>query len=131
MPEPNSPERAPRDENALPPVSGVHDAPDVFDERPDESAASEAFQALANEVRVSVLVHLLRAEREGTDPRSFADIQDQVGSDSSAGFAYHLRQLSGHFVRKTPDGYVLTPAGRRAARAVLSGTFTSDDHRAS
>jgi len=49
---PDSP-RSPREVDAL-----------AFDERPDEGAASEAFQALASEVRVAVLVQLLRAERE-------------------------------------------------------------------
>jgi len=116
------------------PVPAEGDALDGVDERPDEGAASEAFQALASEVRVSVLVRLLRAERDGDGDgaRSFAEIQELVGSDSSARFAYHLRQLDGPFVRKTPEGYVLTPAGRRAATAVVTGTFTdAGDQRAS
>lgn len=92
-------------------------------------APSEAFQKLANGVRIAVLVQLYHAERDGDSARTFADIQDLVGSDSSARFAYHVRQLDGHFVRKTPNGYVLTPAGQRAAKAVLSGTFTSNDTR--
>lgn len=98
----------------------------------DELASSEAFQTLASDVRLSVLVHLLRAERAGEDPVSFSDLHESAGTDTSAGFAYHLRQLSGHFVRADADGYVLTRAGRRAAEAVLAGTFTaSDDRRAS
>lgn len=129
MPEPNSHEGVPPKEDGLSAVPGERPQQDALQERPDEGAASEAFQALANEVRVSVLLELLHAERDGTDPKTFAEIQDAVGSDSSAGFAYHLRQLSDHFVRKTPDCYVLTPAGRRAARAVLSGTFTNGEDR--
>lgn len=91
-------------------------------------AASDAFQTLANDVRLAVLLALLRAERDDATP-TFSDLQAAVDSDSSARFAYHLRQLDGHFVRKTPDGYELTPAGRRAAEAVLAGTFTSNDSR--
>ncbi|MFC3478113.1 DUF7347 domain-containing protein [Halobacterium litoreum] len=91
-------------------------------------AASDAFQTLASDVRLAVLVHLLRAERDGASP-TFSDLQSAVGSDSSARFAYHLRQLDGHFVRKAGDGYELTRAGRRAAEAVLAGTFTSNDSR--
>jgi len=87
------------------------------------AASEDAFQALASDVRLAVLVHLLRAE----GAPSFSALQSAVGSDSSAGFAYHLRQLDGRFVRKTGEGYELTPAGRRAAEAVLAGTFTGGD----
>jgi hypothetical protein len=95
-----------------------------YESAADGLAPDEAFQTLASEVRVSVLVHLLTAERAGEEPLAFSDLQDAADSDSSAGFAYHLRQLSGHFVRRVEDGYVLTPPGRRAAEAVVSGTFT-------
>lgn len=121
-----------REEAGVGPISSDLDALDDVEDRLDEGAASDAFQALASEVRVAVLVQLLRAERDDAGPQSFAEIQELVGSDSSARFAYHLRQLDGQFVRKTPEGYVLTPAGRRAATAVLTGTFTnSEDQRAS
>lgn len=102
-------------------------------ERGESLAPSEAFQTLASEVRVAVLVALLAAERAGDEPLSFSRLQSAAGSDSSAGFAYHLRQLSGHFVRQCDSGYVLTPAGRRAAETVVAGTFTggADRDRAS
>ena len=109
----------------------VADAPDP-DEAP-ASAASEAFQTLASEVRVAVLCDLLAAERRGEQPRTFSELQEAAGVDSSAGFAYHLRQLSDRFVREVestddgtgdPAGYELTPAGRAAARTVAAGTFT-------
>lgn len=93
----------------------------------DGLSPSEAFQTLASEVRVTVLVELLGAERAGEEPLSFSTLQAAAGADSSAGFAYHLRQLSGHFVRQREDGYALTPAGRRAAEAVVAGTFTGGD----
>lgn len=92
----------------------------------DDPAPSEVFQTLASEVRIRVLVRVLEAEEAGTLPCSFTDLQQAAGSDSSAGFAYHLRQLSGHFLRQDEDGYSLTPPGRRAARAIVDGTFTSD-----
>lgn len=95
----------------------------------DGPAASEAFQTLASEVRIAVLVELLAAERSGDDPVAFSQLQSAAGSDSSAGFAYHIRQLSEHFVRQRESGYVLTPSGRRAAEAVVSGTFTSGGDR--
>lgn len=118
-----------------PSVSVGHsfDPADVMGVNGDGLAPDEAFQTLASEVRVSVLVELLRAERRSDEPLSFSRLQSAVGADSSAGFAYHLRQLSGYFVRKTGSGYVLTAAGRRTAEAVVSGSFTiaGDGGRAS
>lgn len=87
-------------------------------------APAEAFQTLANEIRVAILIELFTAERSGDPPIPFSDLQEAVGSDSSAGFAYHLRQLNDHFVSREADGYVLTPAGRRVAEAIAAGTFT-------
>lgn len=90
----------------------------------DGLAPAEAFKTLGNEIRVAVLLKLFAAERSDDPTPTFSDLQAAAGSDSSAGFAYHLRQLSGHFIRQESDGYVLTPAGRRAAEAIVSGTFT-------
>lgn len=112
-----------------PSSAGLDGSDPLVADAPGELAPSEAFQLLANDVRVEVLLHLYRAERGDAGPRSFATIQDLVGSDSSARFAYHLRQLDGHFVRKTPEGYVLTSAGSRAAEAILRGTFTRTESR--
>lgn len=86
------------------------------------AASEDAFQALASDVRLAVLLALLRADHAPT----FSELQSAADSDSSAGFAYHLRQLDGRFVRKVGEGYELTQAGRRAAEAVLAGTFTDD-----
>lgn len=106
---------------------------------PADPAPSEAFGALASEVRVAVLVESLAAERADEDPLTFSELQEAAGVEESAGFAYHLRQLSGHFLREAGEGdgegYVLTPAGRRAARAIVAGTFAgtpgTDGHTAS
>lgn len=81
--------------------------------------ASDAFAALGNDVRTAVLESL----SEGA-PRRFSDLFEAAPVETSAGFAYHLRQLEGLFVRKDEDGYRLTSAGRRAARDVRTGTFT-------
>lgn len=122
------------EEPSVTPAFGVGDDGDALvDGRDDELtgddalAPSEAFQTLASEVRVAVLVELLSAEGSGEGPLSFSELQSAAGADSSAGFAYHLRQLSDHFVSQGEDGYGLTPAGRRAAEAVVAGTFTGGD----
>jgi hypothetical protein len=128
MPEPNRHDALQPDAADVPAPTGALDGGDSPEAvAHGDLAPSDAFQKLASDVRVAVLVALYRAERDGDAAPSFAEVQDLVGSDSSARFAYHLRQLDGHFVRKTPNGYELTPAGRRAAKAVLSGTFTNND----
>jgi hypothetical protein len=113
------------------------------DDPADGTLDPDAFQALGNEVRLSVLRHLLAREDEGRPATAFSTLQAAAGADSSAGFAYHLRQLTGRYVRKAgsrasddgdgdgdgegegdDEGYVLTYAGRKVARAVAAGTYT-------
>ena len=91
-------------------------------------APSEAFQALGSEVRTAVLAELADAER-ADETRSFSELFEASGVDTSAGFAYHLRQLDDHYVRQNDDGYALTYAGREAARAMEAGTFTDSVDR--
>lgn len=122
-------EEVPYEPGTQPKTPGLDVDAEIELQTGDELAPNEAFQRLASDVRLAMLVHLLRAEQSDEGPLSFTELQTTVGSDSSAGFAYHLRQLSGHFVRKEWEGYVLTPAGRRAAMAVLSGAFTDNEER--
>lgn len=83
-----------------------------------------AFQQLGNETRLDVVRRL-----SADGPCSFSDLFAASDSDSSAGFAYHLRQLD-QFVRQRDDErWELTAAGREAARTVQAGDFTADvDH---
>lgn len=91
----------------------------------DSPPQSEVFQMLANEVRIQIVLELYRKERTERAPIPFSTLQSAVGSDESAGFAYHVRQLVGHFVEKDQRGYTLTPAGRQAANSIIQGTFTN------
>jgi len=91
----------------------------------DTQAASEAFGALGGETRLAIVQTLAQEA-----PQSFSALFDASDEDTSAGFAYHLRQLTDHFVRQRPDErYELTDAGRSAARAVRAGTFTASVER--
>ena len=117
----------PRDRRSVSPTFDI--AEDTCAAVGDGPDPDEAFQTLASEVRVTVLLELRSAERAGEDPLAFSELQEAAGADSSAGFAYHLRQLSGHFLRRVEDGYVLAPPGRRAAEAIVAGTFTDPGTR--
>jgi hypothetical protein len=103
----------------------------------ESSDPSDAFEALGNEVRMAVLRALANADREterndGDEPSSgrtmtFSELFEVSPVDTSAGFAYHLRQLTGQFVEKTgdeDDQYALTYAGSQVARAIVAGTYT-------
>lgn len=81
---------------------------------------ADAFGALGNETRTRVV----RALAEADEPMAFSALHEASGEDTSAGFAYHLRQLDGRYVRETDEGYVLTYAGREAARDLAAGTYT-------
>lgn len=90
------------------------------------ASASDAFQALAGEPRVSVIRALAAAP---TGRETFTELFEATDVDTTAGFAYHLRQLDGHYLRPVDaDGdasvYELTAAGQRVARALASGAYT-------
>lgn len=87
---------------------------------PEDAASSDAFQALGNELRLATLRQLAA---EG--PCSFSTLAEASDADTSAGFAYHLRQIDGQFVRQRGDErYELTAAGRAVARSMRSGVYT-------
>jgi predicted RNA-binding Zn-ribbon protein involved in translation (DUF1610 family) len=106
---------------------------------PVESGDPDAFAALGNAIRLRALVDLLEDA-----PRSFSELAAASDADTTAGFAYHLRQLRGRYVRKVGDdsgsgdgnddadgetGYVLTDAGNRVARAIRAGSYTTSVDR--
>lgn len=91
----------------------------------DAVAPSDAFGALGGETRLDV-VRALDADA----PRAFSELFDATDEDTSAGFAYHLRQLTDRFVRRRRDErYELTDAGRSVARALRAGTYTASVDR--
>jgi hypothetical protein len=91
----------------------------------DGPTASGAFEALGSETRTGA-VQALADEGD----LAFSELFAATAADTSAGFAYHLRQLVGRFVRKRADErYELTAAGRAAARALRAGTYTASVDR--
>lgn len=90
------------------------------------TAPSDAFQALGNETRLDVVRSLAR-----NGSASFTSLFEESEEDTSAGFAYHLRQLDDLFVRSEDGEYELTTAGRAVGRAVRAGTFTESVDRTS
>lgn len=89
-----------------------------------QTDSSSAFEILGNETRMAVLSVLLGDDDDPSRTLTFSALQEAVGEQTSAGFAYHLRKLTDHYIKETTDGYRLTYAGRRVARAVVAGTYT-------
>lgn len=100
---------------------------DGFPDGEREPAPDDAFAALGNATRLRVLRTLASAD----EPPTFTELFEATDEDTTAGFAYHLRQLVDRYVRKDPETerYHLTYAGRQAARALAAGTYTERVNR--
>lgn len=83
---------------------------------------ADAFGLLATPTRMATLSAF--AGRDADATLSFTDLFEATDEETTAGFAYHLRQLRGHYVEKTDPGYRLTDAGRRVVRALAAGAYT-------
>lgn len=82
----------------------------------------DAFAALGDETRLRAI----RAVAAASEPPTFTHLFDASESETTAGFAYHLRQIVGPYLSKDEgtETYTLTSAGRAVARALDAGTFT-------
>lgn len=89
--------------------------------------AEAALSSIGNEHRLEILRVLVEAQRERDLPLPFSKIRTRVEIDDPGQLGYHLRQLTGKFIRHTDDGYALRTAGKNVVRAILSGTFA--DHQ--
>ncbi|WP_254768749.1 DUF7351 domain-containing protein [Salinilacihabitans rarus] len=103
----------------------------------DEPAADDAFGALGHEARTRILEAMLdRAGGDGPSRMTFSELFEATDLETTAGFAYHLDELVGVYLRKVDDeagddgdrrtdaGYEFTYAGRKIARAIAAGSYT-------
>lgn len=88
-----------------------------------ETRGVDAFSLLADPLRLDIVRVLWEAGRGNAVP--FSELYDSVDASDTGKFNYHRRQLVPHYVRKSEDGYRLTQAGERVARAVNAGTYTA------
>jgi len=102
-------------------------------DREDESAPAartesellpaDVFSTLGNDTRVDILRALLELGADD-EPVRFTALFDQVDIDDSANFSYHLRQLTGHFVKQSDDGYEFRYPGRKVVSSIFTGALT-------
>lgn len=96
--------------------------PNGATDRSESLDAADAFSLLGDATRLEIVAAL---HDDALDPPvPFSELHDRVGLDDSGQFGYHLKQLVPHFVEKSADGYALTAAGQRIARAVAAGLYT-------
>jgi DNA-binding transcriptional ArsR family regulator len=98
----------------------------------EQQSPEEAFELLANEIRVEILHALGETPHEAL---GFSELYDRVDVADSGNFNYHLDRLVGSFVRKVGgdgkeggdggDGYELTHAGQQVVGAMYAGTYTA------
>lgn len=91
-------------------------------DEPADVDAADAFSTLGHPLRLEIVTAL--HEHSGDSPLAFSSLYEQVDAEDTASFNYHRDRLVPHFVSKTADGYELTAAGERIARAVTAGTYT-------
>lgn len=83
---------------------------------------ADAFSLLGDPSRLQIVTAL--QEAVDAAPVAFSTLYDAVDVDGTSRFDYHLDELVPHFVDRSEEGYDLTAAGRRVARAVAAGTYT-------
>lgn len=86
--------------------------------------ATEAFEVLANETRLAILLALWDAyEPHASDNAvSFSELRGRVGLRDSGQFNYHLGKLEERFLEKVDDGYELRRNGLLLVQSIIAGT---------
>jgi DNA-binding transcriptional ArsR family regulator len=90
---------------------------------------AEAFQLLADETRLAILLALWQEYEPLPDENvSFSRLLERVDHDNRGNFSYHLEKLEGTFVTQHTDrgGYELQTAGLNLVRSIIAGTGIDD-----
>lgn len=82
---------------------------------------AKVFGLLSDETRLDIVRALAERnfEESGRPCLSFSELRDRVGVRDAGRFNYHLAQLRGSLVEKTPEGYALTDRGVTVGALVL------------
>lgn len=96
------------------------------EESDERRAPADAFAALSDPLRVSILRELSAHHRTSDEAAiGFADLRRRVDVRDSGRFRYHLNELRDGFVEKADGGYRLTHAGVQVVASILAGTYTA------
>lgn len=97
-------------------------------EDPAALSPDDAFTLVGDGTRIAILQALWAAHDPYAPDNAvpFSELYERVGADDTGNFNYHLGRLSGHFVRRTEEGYELAAPGFRVVRAIVAGGVTDD-----
>ncbi|WP_339102635.1 winged helix-turn-helix domain-containing protein [Haloterrigena salinisoli] len=92
----------------------------------DPEAVAESLSALANPLRVRILLALAETRRPNWDHRgmSYSDLRSAVDVEDGGRFNYHVNELRDRFVRREEGRYWLTTAGSRVVDEIYARTFS-------
>jgi hypothetical protein len=95
---------------------------------PVTQSPDSVFGLLGDETRLGILQALWdQYDPTATDNAvTFSELFDRVDVTDTGNFNYHLGRLTGHFVRRTDEGYELAAPGFKVVRAVVAGGVTGD-----
>lgn len=99
------------------------------------SGVIEACSALGNETRLAILIALWEAiepfpdgrwDPTGGHPLTVSDLQDRLGIEDTGKLEEHLAKLTGGFVERDADGYVLRPEGKNVVQNIVTNVGLAD-----
>ncbi|WP_135830552.1 ArsR/SmtB family transcription factor [Halorussus halobius] len=92
----------------------------------DPEAVADNLAALANPLRIRILLALAETRRPSWDHRgmSYSDLRSAVDVEDGGRFNYHVNELRDQFVRGEEGRYWLTTAGSRVVDEVYARTFS-------
>lgn len=100
-----------------------------MDDSTNHSKAAEVLSFVGDPIRLRILSTLYNTSSE-PDPQpraiNYTDLQEAVNVEDSGRFNYHLKKLTGHFVKSVDGGYRLLDPGKEIVRLLRRGTLTDD-----
>lgn len=99
----------------------------------DPDAVADNIAALANPLRIRILLALAETGRPSWDHRgmSYSDLRSAVDVEDGGRFNYHVNELRDRFVRSEEGRYWLTTAGSRVVDEIYARTFSGGHESAS
>ncbi|WP_408957666.1 hypothetical protein [Natrinema sp. 74] len=92
----------------------------------DPEAVAENLSALANPLRIRILLALAETRQPSWDHRGmrYSDLRSAVDVEDGGRFNYHINKLRDQFVRGAEGRYWLTTAGSRIVDEIYARTFS-------
>lgn len=93
----------------------------------DPEAVAENLSALANPLRIRILLALAETRRPSWEHEgmSYSDLRAAVDVEDGGRFNYHVNELCDRFVRRDEGRYWLTTAGSRVVDEIHARTFSA------